>query len=239
MKLIYILLLAIATLTGCNVPPTSLSDVPNKSNFSEKQLMEAGITIKDLQLTSGWYPNFKSAVIENSLDNTWNAVLGNVAGTEKVKDFYSNQYKLKLDDFLKFINSEEFQGLARDWGQIKFRMANVNFISKNNKNKNHAQIIIDSAEYNPEDAIEGSTGRTFFENNPLINRSAYVVIHFHENEKKQTIVTVLNFMSYGVRSGNGSLAYPTHWERFQAISKGNIENSIINNIVNVTAKIDN
>lgn len=246
-KHILILIITVASLAGCSVSPVSLKDVPSKENFSGKQLMEDGVIangeIENLQVMidsdfnqKGYYPNIARVVIDKPLDDTWNAALNDIAGTEEIRYLYFNRYKFNFDDELELINRKKYQELNRDWALIKFRMVNVWEVSRNNKYKEHATITIHSAEYSPEDSIEGSTGRMLFTSHPITNREALVVIHFHENGKKQTVITVLNYMFYTVLTGDGSLLYPKLGERFQAISKGNIERSIISHIVNATVR---
>lgn len=231
-------ILTVACLAGCSISPVSLTAVPNKSDFSEKQLIEDHVIlsgkVEELLVSSGSYPNIMRAVIDSNLDNTLNAVLNDIAGTEEIRDRYFNLRKLKFEDSLKLIATKEFQELTRSWGKIEFRMSKVSFLGRFTSDR--ARISIDNAKYNPEDAIEGSLGSTLFESNPLTNRTANIVIYFYERDGTHTVVTVLNYMSYGTRVGNGSLLYPVDWKQFQAISKGNIERAIINNIASAAAR---
>lgn len=235
MKYLFSLQIALATLVGCSVSPALVNEVPTKSTFSERQLIEDGVLAsadtEKLRLNSGYFPNIKSAIIDNDLDKTWNAVLNDIAGTEEIRNVYFDRSIHKFDERIKLINSAEYQELTRRWGLIEFRLSQTDSIN----NKDHAQLVIYHSKYNPEDAIEAPTGWTFFSVNPVISRHAYVVVHFHRKNAR-TAVTVLNYMSYRVRVGNGSLAYPTEWKQFQAVSKGNIEQSIIDNILNAAGR---
>jgi hypothetical protein len=203
------LLILLANLVGCSVSPERLNGLPTVDSFSEQQLVEDGLSIAKIELTTGQFPNMKRVVLDEDLYTTWKAALATLTNSDETKTM-------------------------RNWGLINFDMKDVSIRSVNDKNKDTAQITIRSAEYSPDDAIEGPTGRTFSQKNPVIYRRANIVIHFHENDKSQTIVTILNYMNYQVRSGNGSLIFPTHWEEYQAISKGNIEEKIISNIKNAT-----
>ena len=87
-------LITMAFLAGCSISPVSLNDVPSKSDFSERQLIEDQVIrsgkVEELRLSSGYYPNLKRAVIDSNLDNTWNAVLSDIAGAEEIRDRYFN-----------------------------------------------------------------------------------------------------------------------------------------------------
>ncbi len=123
MRQAFIPALVIACLAGCSISPISLSNVPKKSDFSERQLIEDRVIIKGgiekLDISGhGHYPNIKRSVIDSNLDNTWNAVLLDIAGTEEIRDRYFTIDKLKFEDSRKLYDSEEFQKLTRSWGLL-------------------------------------------------------------------------------------------------------------------------
>jgi hypothetical protein len=120
------------------------------------------------------------------------------------KSKFNFKDKQSFDDYLKLINSEEYGKTLRYWGRIEFYMKHVIPILM--PDKKHAELTI-SGDYNPEDAIEGFTGWTLFKSNPISGRGVTIKICFQENDKKHTVITILNYMSYVVDVGNGSLIY--------------------------------